>query len=148
MPATDERPHPRSGRLYLDQTIHLVVSATQALPVEVLFTYDAADPLAVRMDFTGCADALAPWVFARDLLHAGLHGPSGVGHVRVWPDRRRHGPGSIRILLTGTEGTAVLRVPAVPFEKWLTKTFSVVPAGTEQDYLYWDDVVRELLRQY
>ncbi|MER6736496.1 SsgA family sporulation/cell division regulator [Streptomyces puniciscabiei] len=148
MHPTDERPHPGSRPLHLDQTIHLVVSATKALPVEVRFTYDAADPLAVRMDFTGCADALAPWVFARDLLHAGLHGPTGLGHVRVRPDRRRHGAGSIRILLNGTEGTAELRVPAVPFEKWLTKTFSVVPAGTEQDHLYWDDVVRELLRQH
>jgi hypothetical protein len=60
MRPTDERPHPRTGRLHLDQTIHLVVSATQALPVAVRFTYDAADPLAVRMDFTDGADVLAP----------------------------------------------------------------------------------------
>ncbi|MEV6118722.1 SsgA family sporulation/cell division regulator [Streptomyces sp. NPDC052109] len=147
MRPTDERPHPRTGRLCLDQTIHLIVSATQALPVEVRFSYDAADPFAVRMDFTGCAGVAAPWVFARDLLYAGLQELSGIGHVRVWPDRRRHGAGSIRILLNGREGTAVLRVPAAPFEKWLTKTFSVVPAGTEQDHLYWDDVVRELLQR-
>lgn len=114
MHPTDERPHPRTGRLHLDQTIHVVVSATEALPVTVRFTYDAADPLAVRMDFTGCADVLAPWVFSRDLLFAGLRGSSGVGHVRVWPDRRRHGAGSVRILLSDTEGTAMLRVAGRP----------------------------------
>ncbi|MFG3205175.1 SsgA family sporulation/cell division regulator [Streptomyces sp. NPDC048192] len=147
MRPTDERPHPRTGRLHLDQTIHLVVSATQALPVAVRFTYDAADPLAVRMDFTDGADVLAPWLFARDLLYAGLRGLSGIGHVRVWPERPRRGAGSVRILLSDTEGTAMLRVPAAPFEEWLSKTYSVVPAGTEGDHLYWDGVVRELLRQ-
>jgi Streptomyces sporulation and cell division protein, SsgA len=147
MRPTDERPCPRTGRLHLDQTIHLVVGTTEALPVTVRFTYDAADPLAVRMDFTGCADVLGPWVFARDLLYAGLRGSSGIGHVRVWPDRRRRGAGSVRILLSDTEGTAMLRVPGAPFEEWLTKTYSVVPAGTEGDHLYWDEVVRRLLRQ-
>jgi hypothetical protein len=146
MRPTDERPHPRTGRLHLDQTIHLVVSATQALPVAVRFTYDATDPLAVRMDFTDGADVLAPWFFARDLLYAGLRGLSGIGHVRVWPERPRRGAGSVRILLSDTEGSAMLRVPAAPFEEWLSKTYAVVPAGTEGDHLYWDDVVRELLR--
>ncbi|MEU6772271.1 SsgA family sporulation/cell division regulator [Streptomyces sp. NPDC046759] len=146
MHPTGERPCSHTRRLHLDETVHLVVSATEALPVEVRFTYDPADPLAVRMDFTGCPDEVAPWVFSRDLLCAGLRAPVGSGNVRVWPSRRRDGAPTVRILLRGREGTAVLCVPAAAFGEWLTETFSVVPAGTEGDRLRWDDVVEELLR--
>ncbi|MFJ9865763.1 SsgA family sporulation/cell division regulator [Streptomyces sp. NPDC101165] len=137
----------RTERLHTDLTIHLVLSATEAVPIEVRFSYDSADPLAVRLDFRGGPGTTAPWLFSRDLLNAGLHGPSGEGDVRVWPPCRCHGPTTVRIVLRGRGGAAALYVPATAFRGWLTETFEVVPAGAEGSHMHWDDVVAELLRR-
>ncbi|MGW4566970.1 SsgA family sporulation/cell division regulator [Streptomyces sp. NPDC004561] len=136
----------RTKRLHTDMTIHLVLSATEAVPIEVRFSYDSTDPLAVRLDFGGGPETVAPWLFSRDLLYEGLRTPSGEGNVRVWPPCRCHGPTTVRIVLRGGGGAAALYVPATAFQDWLTDTFTAVPAGTEASHLCWDDVVAELLR--
>ncbi|MEU1460937.1 SsgA family sporulation/cell division regulator [Streptomyces sp. NPDC005727] len=133
-------------RLHTDLDIHLVLSEAEALRLEVRFSYDPADPLAVRMDFREGPENAAPWLFSRDLLDAGLRVPSGEGSVRVWPPCRCHGSTTLRIVLRGAGGAAVLYVPADPFEGWLAETFEAVPAGTESSRLRWDDILAELLR--
>ncbi|MFI6039475.1 SsgA family sporulation/cell division regulator [Streptomyces sp. NPDC051315] len=141
----------RSGRppepLRLDLTVLVVVSPTEAIPVETCFRYDPTDPLAVRMDFPGPPDGVPPWVFSRDLLYTGLRAPSGDGDVRVWPPCRCHGTKTARILLRGRNGAAVLYVPAAEFHDWLEATFAVVPAGEEGAHLRWDDILERLLRR-
>ncbi|MFF2200620.1 SsgA family sporulation/cell division regulator [Streptomyces sp. NPDC058145] len=137
----------RTRRLHTDLDIDLVISEGEAVRVEVRFSYDPADPFAVRMDFRDGPETIAPWLFSRDLLDAGLRAPSGEGFVRVWPPCRCHGSTTLRILLRGAGGAAVLYIPADPFEDWLTETFEAVPAGTESSHLPWNDILAELLRR-
>ncbi|MGW5656881.1 SsgA family sporulation/cell division regulator [Streptomyces humi] len=137
----------RTKRLHTDLTIDLVVSDGEALRLQVRFSYDSADPFAVRLDWPGGPEAAAPWLFSRDLLRTGLGDPVGEGCVRVWPPCPCHGPTTMRVLLRGMGEAAVLYVPAGPFEDWLTETFRAVPAGTEGSYLDWEAVLAELLRR-
>ncbi|MER6032778.1 MULTISPECIES: SsgA family sporulation/cell division regulator [unclassified Streptomyces] len=136
----------RTRRLHTDLDIGLVLSDAEALRLEVRFSYESADPFAVRMDFRDGPDTVAPWLFSRDLLDAGLRVPSGEGSVRVWPPCRCHGSTTLRILLRGPGGAAVLYIPADPFEGWLAQTFEAVPAGSESSHLVWDDILAKLLR--
>ncbi|MEU5312523.1 SsgA family sporulation/cell division regulator [Streptomyces sp. NPDC021562] len=137
----------RSRRLHTDLTIELVISDAEAVRLDVRFSYDTADPFAVRLDLPGGPGAAAPWLFSRDLLYTGLGAPVGEGSVRVWPPCPCHGPTTVRVLLRGMGTAAVLYIPAGPFEDWLAETFRAVPAGTEGAYLDWDAVVAELLRR-
>ncbi|MGW5330380.1 SsgA family sporulation/cell division regulator [Streptomyces sp. NPDC004014] len=140
-------PTDRTRRLHTDLSIELVISDVEALRLEVRFSYDSADPFAVRLDFSGNPEGAAPWLFSRDLLYAGLGVPSGQGSVRVWPPCSCHGSTTVRVLLRGMGGAAVLYIPAGPFGDWLTETFRAVPAGTESSHLDWDAVLAELLRR-
>ncbi|MEU2421163.1 SsgA family sporulation/cell division regulator [Streptomyces sp. NPDC007851] len=137
----------RTRRLHTDLTIALVISDMEALRLQVRFSYDSADPLAVRLDLPGGPEAAAPWLFSRDLLYTGLRVPAGEGSVRIWPPCPCHGPTTVRVLLRGTGAAAVLYIPVGPFGDWLTETFRAVPAGTEGSYLDWEAVLAELLRQ-
>ena len=70
------------------------------------------------------------WVFARDLLDAGLHAPSGIGDVTVAPTL----PGITEILLRSHVGAGynlALRYPAAALAKFVDDTHLQVPAGSE-----------------
>ncbi|MFD5544953.1 SsgA family sporulation/cell division regulator [Streptomyces sp. NPDC127079] len=67
----------RSRRLHTDLTIELVISDAEALGLEVRFSYDTADPFAVRLDLPGGPEAAAPSLFSRELLYTGLGVPVG-----------------------------------------------------------------------
>jgi hypothetical protein len=97
-----------------------------AVPVKVDLTYHSRDPYAVRALFrTGSSSV--EWVFARDLLHGGLIGPSGNGDVRVQP---------------------VAGSPAkVQLGDFLFRTFEAVPAGSEYSWLDFDMALADLLNE-
>ena len=47
--------------------------------------YSGSDPYAVRMAFHVGTDEPVEWIFARDLLAAGIESRQGEGDVQVWP---------------------------------------------------------------
>jgi len=47
--------------------------------------YSGSDPYAVRMAFHVGTDEPVEWIFARDLLAAGIESRHGEGDVLVWP---------------------------------------------------------------
>ena len=47
--------------------------------------YSGKDPYAVRMAFHVGTDEPVEWIFARDLLAAGIESRQGEGDVQVWP---------------------------------------------------------------
>ena len=57
--------------------------------------YSGSDPYAVRMAFHVGTDEPVEWIFARDLLAAGIESRQGEGDVHVWPS-----PGSAPKLAT------------------------------------------------
>ncbi|CAL9330614.1 hypothetical protein SUDANB145_00058 [Streptomyces sp. enrichment culture] len=88
----DEVGDARAGRLVAPDEgsrTNTVNGAAGRRAVTVRLTYVPWDPFAVAVDLPGDggADGMR-WHFARDLLQAGLHRPSGEGDVRIWPPCR------------------------------------------------------------
>lgn len=117
--------------------VRLVVSSESSLPIPASLRYDTADPYAVQAAFhTGDEDTV-DWVFARESLAEGLHRPSGIGDVQIWPSRS-HGMDVVCIALASEEGEALLHAPAKVLESFLRRTDAAVPPGTEGGHLNLD----------
>jgi sporulation and cell division protein SsgA len=115
-----------------------------AVPVKVDLVYHSRDPYAVRASFrTGRGSV--EWVFARDLLHGGLVGPSGSGDVRVKPLAGT--PAKVQLALSSPSGRAVFTTCATTLGEFLHRTFEAVPAGSEYGWLDFDVALSELLNE-
>jgi Streptomyces sporulation and cell division protein, SsgA. len=77
--------HHDLGRLGLK----LVVPQQTIVPLVASLYYSGSDPYAVRMAFHVGTDEPVEWIFARDLLAAGIESRHGDGDVQVWPSRPR-----------------------------------------------------------
>jgi len=120
--------------------LRLVVPGSPSLPVRADVAYDHADPYAVRVAFhTGGADVVE-WTFARALLTDGVTHPVGEGDVQVWPSHSGGRP-VVCISLSSPSGRAMFEAPLAQLVEFLTKTYAVVPTGSESDYV---DVEAEL----
>jgi sporulation and cell division protein SsgA len=145
-PANDVRSSERdSADLLLRMWRH--VSLHESLPIQARFSYDHSRPLEVRVEFFNGIGGAVTWVLSRDLLLAGLHRPSGVGDVRVWPPCQRHGGDSLWMLLQGRTGAALVEGPIEPLRAWLEGTLRSVPFGTEGRSMDWDEAFTHVLAQ-
>ncbi|MEU3901676.1 SsgA family sporulation/cell division regulator [Streptomyces sp. NPDC045251] len=126
--------------------LRLIVSSESSLPVRASLRYDTADPYAVHADFHTGAEDTVEWVFARELLTAGLHIPAGIGDVQVWPCRSRR-LDILCIALASEEGEALLHAPARVLEEFLERTEAVVPPGTEHRHLSFDQELSRILAE-
>lgn len=122
----------------------LTSAESAAVPVKVDLTYHSRDPYAVRASFrTGSSSV--EWVFARDLLHGGLVGPSGSGDVRVQPLPGT--PAKIQLELSSPSGHAAFTTCATTLNEFLSRTYEAVPAGSEYSWLDFDMALSELLNE-
>jgi hypothetical protein len=120
--------------------LRLIVPGSPSLPVTAEMTYDHADPYAVRVAFhTGGSDVVE-WTFARSLLTDGVTHPVGEGDVQVWPSHSSGRP-VVCISLSSPSGRALFEAPLADLVEFLTRTYAVVPTGSESDYV---DVEAEL----
>ncbi|MFD9484517.1 SsgA family sporulation/cell division regulator [Streptomyces sp. NPDC059991] len=111
-------------------------------PVEAVMTYDSDDPLAVSVDFVCGNGTHTTWTMGRDLVAEGLTSrrPVGMGDVRVW----YCGDGGLRIRLDSDEGSADLLAGLEDVAEFLSRTYQLVPEGSELDG-YDVDAVLDLL---
>ena len=65
--------------------LKLVVPQQTIVPLVASMYYSGSDPYAVRMAFHVGTDEPVEWIFARDLLAAGIESRQGEGDVQVWP---------------------------------------------------------------
>ncbi|MFI9730954.1 SsgA family sporulation/cell division regulator [Streptomyces sp. NPDC052092] len=126
--------------------LRLILSSESSLPVRASLRYETADPYAVRTVFYDGAEEPVEWVFARELLTAGLHLPAGIGDVQVWPCRSR-GLDVVCIALTSEEGEALLHAPTRVLEAFLKRTETAVPSGTECNHFCLDAELSHLLTE-
>ncbi|MGP9016962.1 SsgA family sporulation/cell division regulator [Streptomyces sp. BR1] len=98
-------------------------------PVEAVMTYDPDDPLAVSVDFVCGNGTHTTWTMGRDLVAEGLlsRRPVGLGDVRVW----YCGDGGLRIRLDSDEGSADLLAGLEDVAVFLSRTYQLVPEGSE-----------------
>ncbi|PWI19379.1 SsgA family sporulation/cell division regulator [Streptomyces sp. Act143] len=129
--------------------LELVLRSGEKLPLPARLTYDRNDPLAARLDFPEHADSIREWVFARNLLAAGMHALMGRGDVRIWPlcvsANDDDGEPRMRIQLGGLGAVALLEAPVPPVRAWLERTWKEVPLGKEHEWMDWDLVLARLL---
>ncbi|MFE6131627.1 SsgA family sporulation/cell division regulator [Streptomyces sp. NBC_01167] len=123
---------------------HLISDAPQPAPLPVTLSYRADDPLAVRMVFPAAVSlsgATVTWTFARSLLDAGLHTPSGTGDVHVWPCGRTR----TMVELRSPEGVALLRFATGRLRHFLLHSYATVPAELETRAIDIDSGLASLL---
>ncbi|MER5351255.1 SsgA family sporulation/cell division regulator [Kitasatospora sp. NPDC002551] len=148
---TDEDPRVPAQRgaeggcaVALDLRVTVWPGLTISVPARL--RYRTADPYAVFLD--NHTDLAAPitWVFARELLAAGLLGPCGLGSVRVRPGSggSAGAAGSVRITLAGEGGSVDLHAHAERVRVFLARTERLVPTGRERAHLDLDGLLRRL----
>ncbi len=128
-----------------DLVLHLLSGDGDVLPLTAMLHYDASDPLAVTALFNDGGDEPVRWVFARDLLEAGLDQSAGEGDVLIWPTRDAAGRPAIHIRLHSPHGDALLEADADEVERFLRDTHRLVPPGTEHRYIDVDATIAALL---
>ncbi|MER7585579.1 SsgA family sporulation/cell division regulator [Kitasatospora sp. NPDC097691] len=129
----------------------LILSPHRSVRLRVVLSYLPEDPLAVRMTFPaefsldddaegeGGEDIV--WVFARQLLSAGIELPAGVGDVLVRPAPARR----TTVELRAPEGTAQLRFDTADLRRFLWRSRLLVPEGDEHLHLDADRALAQLL---
>ena len=133
--------------------LRLVVPQQTIVPLVASLYYSGSDPYAIRMAFHVGTDEPVEWIFARDLLAAGIESRQGEGDVQVWPsepaDAEDGGSDDIvlNIELSSPFGQAHFEAPAEAMSAFLRRTYSIVPAGKESTFVDIESELNELLRQ-
>jgi hypothetical protein len=124
--------------------LSLVVPEHGIVPLVASLYYSTDDPYAIRMAFHVGTDEPVEWIFARDLLAAGLDGPAGEGDVRVWPAADEE-QAVLNIALSSPFGHAHFEAPLIATAAFLSRTFQVIAAGQESDFIDLDGELDVLL---
>lgn len=133
--------------------LRLVVPQQTIVPLVASLYYSGTDPYAIRMAFHVGTDEPVEWIFARDLLSAGIESRQGEGDVQVWPsepaDAEEGGSDDIvlNIELSSPFGQAHFEAPADAMAAFLKRTYSIVPAGKESGFVDIESELNDLLRQ-
>jgi len=141
--------------------LRLVVPQQTIVPLVASMFYSGSDPYAVRMAFHVGTDEPVEWIFARDLLAAGLESRQGEGDVQVWPSpgscaepggleltgAARAGELVLNIELSSPFGQAHFEAPAQAMSAFLRRTYQIVPAGQESSYIDIEAELNDLLRK-
>lgn len=134
----------RSAIVSAELGLMLIVPDHEAVPLVASLFYSADDPYAIRMAFHVGTDEPVEWIFARDLLAAGLKGSAGDGDVRVWPGYP-DGHEVLNIALSSPFGQAHFEAPMAATADFVHRTFSVIADGREDDFIDLDGELDELL---
>ena len=135
--------------LHLPRTVTtpvtLLVSASSGeAEIAAELRYDPSDPLAVALVIgVGCAEPVV-WIFARDLLQAGVTGPSGQGDITIEPTDEIAGQRTLRITLA-TDCLATMLISSDLVVEFLVETYALVPSGCELDGIDLDSEIAALL---
>jgi sporulation and cell division protein SsgA len=124
--------------------VHVAASSEGPVRMPVVMRYDTGDPFAVQAVFRAGQDNEVVWVFARDLLAAGVSNPSGEGDVRIWPSLSG-GAEVLRIALISPDGEALLQARADEIVDFLSSTYVLCPWGKESERLDLDTALEALL---
>lgn len=123
--------------------LRLVVPDRTTVPLLAGLEYAADDPYAIRMSFYVGNDEPVEWIFARELLTVGIVRKVGDGDVEVWP--AGSDDTTLNIALSSPFGNALFEVPLSPLADFLHRTYQVVPAGQESEFVDMDAELENLL---
>jgi Streptomyces sporulation and cell division protein, SsgA len=146
-----------------DLGLRLVVPQQTIVPLVASLYYSGDDPYAIRIAFHVGLDEPVEWIFARDLLASGIKSRQGLGDVQVWPsagtiivsgdderpDDEDAAPREVvlNIELSSPFGQAHFEAPIPDISDFLHRTYEIVPAGKESDFVDVEAELSDLLRQ-
>ena len=137
--------------LHLPRTIttplSLIVSTgTGEAELDAELRYDPADPFAVALAIgVECGEPVV-WMFARELLAAGVTAPAGEGDITIEPDTTSFDDNERTLRITlATDCLATMVTPAAPVLEFLVETYAIVPTGSELDRVDLDAEIAALL---
>jgi hypothetical protein len=150
-----------STTISAEMGLRLVVPQQTIVPLVASLFYSGSDPYAVRMAFHVGTDEPVEWIFARDLLAAGLESRQGEGDVHVWPSARSCAMADgldviggadvdgavLNIELSSPFGQAHFEAPAQAMSAFLQRTYRVVPAGKESAFIDIETELTDLLKK-
>src|SRR4051794_30621942 len=120
--------------------LRLVVPDRTTVPLLATLEYSADDPYAIRVAFHVGDDDPVEWIFARELLTVGVVRGVGDGDVQVWPASDANDR-ALNLSLSSPFGTAHFEAPLAPLTDFLNRTYEIVAAGRESDFI---DIEAEL----
>jgi len=106
--------------------------------------YRADDPYAVTVTFHSHGDDVE-WIVSRTLLLQGLAAPAGEGDVRVYPSIDDQARAVAVLDFSSPDGRLVAQASTHEMQTFLARTFTIVPVGSESDFLDIDALLSELL---
>ena len=124
--------------------LRLMGPDSETLSVPASLRYVPSDPYAVHVTFHAGGDETIEWVFARDLLGAGLHERTGGGDVTVWPVGRGR-TRALCIELSSPSGRAVFEASLAGIVDFVSRSYDAVPPGRETEQLDLDGTITRLL---
>jgi hypothetical protein len=127
--------------------LRLIVPQETVVPLVARLCYTAEDPYAIRVAFHVGLEEPVEWIFARELLAAGIDGQQGDGDVRVWPSSGVQGDLVLNLELSSPYGQAHFEAPAGEVSDVLRRTYQVVPTGRESGHLDLEGELADLLRE-
>ncbi|WP_413802217.1 SsgA family sporulation/cell division regulator [Streptomyces iranensis] len=131
----------------IDQAVQaqLIASTPESRAIPACLRYERDDPFAVRVSFPPSASldgSAVEWTFGRELLAAGLRGPAGSGDVQMWPS----GPQGTVLEFHAPEGMAMVQFDTGDLLRFLGRSYTIVPEGSEAGELDLDEGLASLLR--
>jgi len=139
-----------SSTVSAELAFRLIVPQQAAVPLVASLHYSSADPYAIRVSFHVGLDEPVEWTFARELLANGLKGRDGIGDVRVWPAPSEADDTSEQVLHVGLSspyGAAFFEAAMHEINDFLRRTWRIVPAGQEADFVDVEAELTDILRQ-
>ncbi|MBV9382516.1 MAG: SsgA family sporulation/cell division regulator [Streptosporangiaceae bacterium] len=138
--------------------LRLVVPQQTIVPLVASLYYSGDDPYAIRIAFHVGLDEPVEWIFARELLASGITSRQGLGDVQVWPSAATAAAGGeaagagagqevLNIELSSPFGQAHFEAPIPDISDFLRRTYEIVPAGKESDFVDVEAELSDLLRQ-
>ncbi|MGW5053157.1 SsgA family sporulation/cell division regulator [Actinokineospora sp. NPDC004072] len=126
-----------------EHTEELISLYNGSIPVRSRWTYRSAEPFTVAAAFQSDNDSWVEWVFARDLLLAGLSAPAGEGDVRFRPGAESGGR-VLYVEIESPDGRAVLVLSHADVTAFAATTAAMVPIGEEGDHFDVDALIAEI----
>lgn len=123
-----------------DRFINLLSEHT---PVLSRWSYQADQPYSVTVAFQAGPDKWVEWVFARELLMAGLNGPAGIGDVRFVPFEDQNEK-LLLLQVESDQGRASWFLDRGEAEEFVEMTRQVVPEGAEEEHFDVDALLAEI----
>jgi Streptomyces sporulation and cell division protein, SsgA. len=111
--------------------------------VAMELSYSPLDPYAVTLTFLGSENVA--WKLSRDVLDAGLQGPTGEADVRVWSGSWPVGGMFLR--LRSPDGVCLFAMPRQEVSDFLDRTYALVPRGDESQYVNVDEWIGKITEQ-